>query len=257
MLGYTTLGWWGSETLVDGARSYFASVDDTWLQFWDMKWTSPNAFALTAPDPAQVLDAGFDRHQVTAGDTLHVFGRMIHGAGRKLALRYVRVRAASADTLVGAGYGLPDSLAMDGDSTAIVILVPGSLGNGATCRLAVSAADGTAPPDTLHIGPSDPPPGEAGDPELTPQRPRVIVLGRLAQVHFVRERALAAWTGEVFDVRGRKLWEGRAESGQRTLVWRPGQDGAVGAAAPGIYFARLREAGSLPETLKIPWLGAR
>jgi len=38
-------------------------------------------------------------------------------------------------------------------------------------------------------------------------------------------------------------------------VWRPGSGGV--AAAPGIYFARLREDGGRPETLKIPWLPGR
>src|SRR5258708_32451256 len=105
------------------------------------------------------------------------------------------------------------------------------------------------------------PPGardqERADRELPPQHARLIVLVRPAEVRVVREHAAAAWTADIYDVRGRRLWQGRAASGQRTLAWRPGADGAAGAPAPGIYFARLREAGMNPVTLKIPWTSGR
>ena len=174
MLGYSTLGWWASEPLVDGARRYFASIDDTWIQFWDLTWTAPYRFTLSRPDSSQILDAGFDRAAAAVGDTAQVFGRMVHGAGHALALRWVRTYGGIVDTLRGADFGLPDTLAMGADSVAAPIAVTAALTAGqASCLLAVSAARGTAPPETLRVMVPDPPGEDPPPPEPLPAPQKV------------------------------------------------------------------------------------
>ncbi len=258
MLGYPTGGWWATESLVDGARRYLASVDDTWLQFWDLAWTAPNAFRLDNVDSTQILDAGFDRRRAVPGDTAQVIGRMMNGAGRTLALRWVRYRPGFTDTLAGGAYGLPDQLTLAADSATAAVPVTFELAGGTGCLLTVRPADGTAAPESLLVTvpdpPSDDPPPE---PDPIPQKTRLILVLRSGEVRFVRAGAQAAWRGEVFDVRGRRLWSGDAARGQRTLVWRPGGMGNGAPVGPGIYFARVSEAGRPPELLKVPWFGAR
>jgi len=260
MLGYTTLGWWATESLVDGARQYLGSVDDSWLQFWDLTWTSSSAFRLAAPERSQILDAGFDRAHAVPGDTAQVIGRMVHGAGHSLALRWVRYRGNVADTLSGGAFGLPDTLALAADSAAAPVPVTLALAGGTGCLLTVRPANGTAAPESLLVtvpdSPFDDPPL---DPDPVPQKTRLILVLRRGEVRFVKDGATAAWRGEVFDVRGRKLWRGDAAAGQKTLVWRPGGmgDGASAPVGPGIYFARVSEDGRPPELLKVPWVPVR
>jgi hypothetical protein len=57
--------------------------------------------------------------------------------------------------------------------------------------------------------------------------------------------AEGAMRAEVFDVSGRlvnRLWEGRAELGERQLTWL-GEDLAGGRARPGMYVVRVDQAG--------------
>jgi len=238
MLGYTTTGWWASETLVDGARQYFASVHDTWIDFWDMAWTSDEAFMLFPPDRAQALSASFDRPDAMPGDTVRVEVASINAVGRRLPLQWVRIRGSYTDTLNAAAWGLPDSVTVEPDSAVVRFEVSPMLGDGRTCLLSVAPdAGGTLPPDTLRIGvpeivyqdPPDPP--EPLFQEFTP-----FYVPRLKRAQFHRAPAAVAWTVDVFDVRGRLCWSGRGAAGETLLEW------PVGAARAGVYFARARTA---------------
>jgi hypothetical protein len=192
MLGYTTMGWWAAETVVDGARQYFASVHDTWVDFWDLTWTGPETFALSAPDKGQVYSAAFDRGDAFPGDTARVDVASTGYVGRQVGLRWVRIRGTAVDTLSAGAFGLPDSVSVGPDSATTWFECPAALGDGRTCLLAVSpsAGGGTLPPDTLAIGlrdivyddPPDPP--EPIAQEFTP-----VWIPRVKRVQFTRARA--------------------------------------------------------------------
>ena len=259
MLNNSTVGWWASETLTDGPRTYFGTVHDVWINFWDQNWTGPDTFTLSFPNPGQVFSASFDRADALPGDSANVAVEAHYANGRRVGLTYVRVRGDVSDTLVATDWGFPDSLTLVGDSTATPLVVPEGLGDGRTCLLTVSAsgAGATAPPDTLYIGKRPPvydnPPPEPPDPVIHPIRP--TWLPRLKQLQFVSDHPLEAWEVQVFDVRGRLRWSDRAERGQRMLVWSVGRPGIFGSVAPGIYFARVRAGSGAPQRFKIPLFG--
>jgi hypothetical protein len=242
MLNYTTVGWWAAETLLDGPRQYFATVHDVWVNFWDLTWISPEMFLLTTPDRGQVLGTTFDRDQALPGDSVTVVATSIGIPARKVGLRYVRVRGSAVDTLVAANWGLPDSVLTGPDTAFVSFHVPAALGDGRPCLLAVAATGvgATEPADTLRVGFEEPayddPPDVPYEPVVVPLKP--VFLPRRRIVEFTRPRADGPWTLDVFDVRGRLLWSGRAAAGERTTAW------AVGAARPGVYFARARFAGA-------------
>jgi hypothetical protein len=256
MLGHTTIGWWGAETLADGPRSYFATVYDSWIQFWDLHWTGPEDFELTAPDSLQILSTRFLPDGALPGDTAQVAVATVNGTGRSVALEYVRLRGDTADTLDAGAWGLPDSLTLGADSSAAPLVVSPYLGDGRPCLLVVRAkgAAESAPPDTLQIGVreatiEDPPP-PVDEPPIEGIRPMWLPLRR--QLQFVAEHAPRAWSVDVFDVRGRKLWTGHAAAGERTLTWSPAGAAGTGAGAPpGIYFARVRVGGAPVQKLKV------
>jgi len=250
MLGHTTISWWAAETLTDGPRSYFANVHDTWIEFWDQTWTGPADFTLAPPDPLQILSTRFVPAQALPGDSALVTVAAANGTGRGVALEYVRLRGEVADTLDAPAWGLPDSLTLDADSSASPLVVPEFLGDGRPCRLIVRAKGlaASVKPDTLEVGVReatyDDPPPEIDEPPVQVFKP--VWFPRQRQMQFVASRAPAAWSVEVFDVRGRRLWTGRAGAGERTLVWSPaGLPGTGAGTPPGIYFARIR-AGSAP-----------
>ena len=240
MLNYSTAGWWASETLVDGPRHYFGTVHDTWINFWDMVWTSNEAFLLVPPDKSQAFSAEFDRADAMPGDSVRVEVASTGSVGRKLDLQWVRIRGTYVDTLTAGDWGLPDSVLVEPDSAVVRFAVSPMLGDGRTCLLSVAPghAGETLPPDTLLIGvqeivyqdPPDPP--EPIIREFTP-----VYLPRLQRVQFKRAAAASAWTVDVFDVRGRLCWSGRGPAGGTLLEW------PVGDARPGVYFARARASG--------------
>ena len=237
MLGTTTTGWWAAETLDDGPRHYFASVHDTWIDFWDMVWTSNEAFLLLAPDHGQAISASFDRADALPGDSVRVELASVGSVGRSLDLQWVRIRGTAVDTLNAPDWGLPDSVTVGPDSAVVCFAVSPMLGDGRTCLLSVAAGNAgeTMPPDTLAIGLteivySDPPePPEPIVKQFTP-----IYIPRIHRVHFKRAPTASAWTVDVFDVRGRLCWTGRGAANETLLEW------PVGAARPGVYFARAR-----------------
>ncbi len=252
MLGHTTIGWWAAETLIDGPRSYFANVHDTWIDFWDQTWVSAERFQLTPPDPGQILSAEFVPAQALPGDTALVRVTSTSGAGRRVGLKYVRIRGDAADTLDALAWGLPDSLTLDGDSTTRPLVVPQSLNDVRPCLLTVSAqgAGETAPPDTIKIGVSevtfDLPSPEIENPPIAPIHPTWFPIAR--RVEFARVRAPVEMAVDVFDVRGRRVWSGRVGEGERTLVWSLG---SASATRPGIYFARVRAGSAPPQRIKL------
>jgi hypothetical protein len=66
-------------------------------------------------------------------------------------------------------------------------------------------------------------------------------------MQFERGRAGPAWTVDVFDVRGRRVWTGRAGAGERMLSWSV----ATGPPVPmGVYFARVRPEAAAPQRLR-------
>jgi Glycosyl hydrolases family 32 N-terminal domain len=258
MLGYTTMGWWAAETLVDGPREYFGNVHDTWIDFWDMTWTGPESFTLAAPSFAQVFAASFDRAEAMPGDTVRVEVASQFSVGRTVGLQYVRVRGPAADTLVAADWGLPDSVFIGPDSARVSLVVSPYLGDGRPCLLTVnpSGAGETGPIDTLLIGA---PEEVFDDPAPEPLEPEPIALEpifrpRIRQMHFTRPSAPETWSVQVFDVRGRLAWSGRAGAGERTLVWSLG--GAGGAPVrPGIYFARMKAGDARGRSVKLALFG--
>lgn len=256
MLGNTTIGWWASETLVDGPRQYFATVHDTWVNFWDLNWTGPAQFTLTAPNPGQVFSAAFDRADAMPGDSAHVEVASANVINKKVGLTYVRIRGTVTDTLVAADWGLPDSITVEPGSAIAPLVVSPWLGDGRSCLLTVTAsgAGATGPVDTLEIGAVEP---QWDNPEPDPEPPTAspvhpIWHPRLHQMEFTRPEAQAAWTVQVFDVRGRLLWSGRAAAGERTLTWSVGSTAAPGGVRPGIYFARVHAGNAPPQRLKLP-----
>ncbi|MEP7028338.1 MAG: hypothetical protein ABI960_07075 [Candidatus Eisenbacteria bacterium] len=252
MLGHTTIGWWAAETLKDGARSYFASVHDTWIDFWDQTWVAAEQFQLTPPDPGQVFAARFLPSEAIAGDSAMIRVTSASSAGRRVALSYLRIRGEVVDTLDAPAWGLPDSLTLDADSTDAPVVVPAGLNDGRPCLLSVglTGAGETARPDTLRVGVRDPlyddPPAELEEPPVEPVRP--VWLPRLRQVRFESAQVAPAWTVEVFDVRGRRVWSGRAGDGERSLTWSLGP---ASATRPGIYFARVRTGSAPPQRIKL------
>ena len=239
MLGYTTMGWWGAESLDDGARHYFASVHDTWIDFWDLTWTGATTFTVGNPDKAQVIGAAFDRADAYPGDSVRVAVATTGMIGRKVGLAWVRVRGTAVDTLVASAWGLPDSVLVTPDSAAALIAVSPALGDGRNCLLTVTPTGGGAmqAPDTLLVGVRD---EDIEDPPTV--FPEPIVMGftpewlpRLKKVKFARPLAPEPWLVEVYDVRGRLCFRADADAGVRTIEWRTGD-----AVRPGMYFARAR-----------------
>ncbi len=243
MLGYsTTTGWWAAETLVDGPRQYFATVQDTWINFWDLTWTTADQFRLNHPNPGQIFSAAFDRGEALPGDSARVEVASSNSLGRRVGLSYVRIRGAVSDTLVAADWGFPDSLTVDPDSAIVPLVIPPGLGDGRPCLLTVtpSGAGATGPIDTLAIGVreggfDDPPP----PPEPVVERLKPIWFPLQRQMQFTRRAAPEAWTVQVYDVRGRLKWSGRAGAGERTLTWSVTGAGGAAGVRPGIYFARM------------------
>jgi hypothetical protein len=243
MLGYTTTGWWAAETLVDGPRHYFGSVHDTWIDFWDMVWTSNEAFLLLAPDKAQAISASFDRAGALPGDSVRVELATVGSVGRRLDLEWVRIRGTYVDTLNAADWGLPDSVTVGPDSAAAWFAVSPFLGEGRSCLLSVAVANAgaTLPPDTLGIGVAeivyqDPP--ELPEPIIGQFFP--VFRPRFRKVEFSRAPGTAAWTVDVYDVRGRLCWSGRGAAHENVLEWH------VGGARAGVYFARARAGNGAP-----------
>jgi len=256
MLGHTTIGWWAAETLTDGPRSYFANVHDTWIEFWDQTWTGPADFVLLPPDSLQILSTRFVPEQALPGDSALVTVASANGTGRGVGLEFVRLRGAIADTLDAPAWGLPDSLTLDADSGSVPLVVSPLLGDGRPCLLIVRAkgVGESVTPDTLRVGvreePYEDPPPEIEEPPVQIFRP--VWFPRLRQMQFVASRAPEAWSVDVFDVRGRRLWTGRAAAGERTLVWSvAGQPGAGAGTPPGIYFARIRAGNAPAQKLKL------
>jgi hypothetical protein len=256
MLGHTTIGWWAAETLADGPRSYFANVHETWIEFWDLTWTGPEDFVLAPPDPLQILSTRFVPEQALPGDSALMVVAAANGAGRGVALEYVRVRGETVDILDALTWGLPDSLTLDADSSAAPLVVPPFLGDGRPCRLIVRAkrAGESVTPDTLQVGVReetfDDPPPEIAEPPVQVFRP--VWLPRQRQMQFVASRAPKAWSVDVFDVRGRRRWTGRAAAGERTLVWPvAGLPGSGAGTPPGIYFARVLMGNAPAQKLKL------
>jgi hypothetical protein len=257
MLGHTTTGWWAAETLEDGPREYFGTVHDTWVNFWDMTWTGPETFTLAAPGFGQVYGATFDRSEAMPGDTLHVDVASQSSLGRKVGLRYVRVRGTVADTLVAPDWELPDSVTINFASAQVELVVPKFLGDGRPCLLTVQPSGaGETAIDTLRVGAPeevfDDPPPDPLEPEPIDLHP--IFKPRLRQMHFTRPAAPVAWSVRVYDVRGRLAWSGRAEAGERTLVWSLGVAGGA-PVRPGIYFARVNAAGAAGRPVKFALFG--
>jgi hypothetical protein len=239
MLGYTTTGWWASEALDDGNRHYFANVHDTWVEFWDLAWTGPVTFALSAPNRGQSIAASFDRNDVLPDENVRVEVQTVGMTGRKVGLSWVRIRGSAIDTLVASAWNLPDSVSVTPDSAAAWFAASRWLGDGRPCLLAVAPAGGggTVPADTLRIGVPD---EETEDPVTIFPEPVVGPLlpewfPRLRGAKFTLANAPGAWAVEVYDVRGRLCFRGRAEAGVRSIEWHAGD-----AAKPGMYFARAR-----------------
>ncbi|MEO6463389.1 MAG: family 43 glycosylhydrolase, partial [Candidatus Eisenbacteria bacterium] len=124
MLGYSTLGWWASEMMKDGERSYFGVVHDRWLDFWDATWTAPDTFVLTPPDSLQLLGARLMPDRAAPGDTVALEVVAVNAAGRRAALTLTRREGGVSGPLLPADFGLPDSLALVGDTTRFAWVVP-------------------------------------------------------------------------------------------------------------------------------------
>jgi hypothetical protein len=261
MLGNTTTGWWAAETLVDGPRHYFASVHDTWIDFWDMVWTSNEAFLLLAPDHAQAISAAFDRADALPGDSVRVELASVGSVGRRLDLQWVRIRGTAVDTLNALDWGLPDSVTVGPDSAVVRFEVSPMLGDGRTCLLSVAAGNAgeTMPPDTLAIGLAeivytDPP----DPPEPIVKQVHSIYVPRIPARALQRApTASVAWTVDVFDVRGRLCWSG-AGRGNETCSsgrWAPrGPACTSRARAPGA--ARRRVGKFVVSSLPVAQLGS-
>ncbi len=254
MLGYSTLGWWGSESLEDGDRAYFGQILNEWVQFWDMTWTEPDTFRLVPPDPFQVLSVGFDRGHAAPGDTVHLYVNTVHGGQRAVHFSFEQTKYEWSEIVDPATLGLPDSLVIVDDSTAVA-WVPDRPPDGATYLLRVRIPGAATEAGLVRIVvPEDHPPPFEPEPDLIVTR---VILPRDGRIRFVQERARAGFEVEVHDVRGRALWQGTADRGERVLMW-DGRDSSGRAVGPGIYFARVTSPDrSRPERVKVPVLGAR
>lgn len=259
MLGYSTSGWWGSEMLEDGDRWYFATVHNTWVDFWDATWTAADTFRLTPPDPLQLLSARLVPDAAAAGDTVTLEVVAVNAAGRAAALSLTRRQGAASTPLDPALFALPESLSLAGDTTRASFLLPALAGN-TPFLVDVFVAAGTSVGDTLtYIGS---PPSQPGDPLVPdPELPIIrVVRPRNGMIRFVRAEAAggpragdrATLVVDVRDVRGRRVWRGEGDGFARALEWRTDGGGGRTRVAPGIYFARVLVAGhSLPARLKV------
>ncbi len=260
MLGYSTLGWWASEIVEADGRTYFATVHNTWVDFWDMEWTEPDSFDLTVPDPLQLLGASFDRDSIAPGDTVTITVQAVNAVGREIALEYTA--PDSGDVPVDpAPLGLPATILGTGEFTSVAaaVTLPEEV---TSLRIAVHAP-GSPPsaPSVLAVNAPEPPPPDpepfpAEDPTSEPVPPLTKALLQLGgEVRFVR--ASSGFCVTVFDARGRRVWNACAEAGETALVWKPGVRGAA-AVRPGVYFARVvgQDDGRM-ETIKVPLVLAR
>jgi hypothetical protein len=258
MLGYSTLGWWGSEILEADGRTYFGNVHTTWIDFWDMKWTAPDSFALSVPDPLQLLGAVFDRDSATAGDTIAIVVASVNGAGREVALEYSAPDSGGM-AIDPQPLGLPPTVTLSAaESTTVTVVLPDSL---VPIRVEVRVPGSpAAPPSVLALSsPEGPPPDPDPPPDpgpypgddlpgepIPPVTRAIVQFG--GSVRFVRASAPSGFSVAVFDARGRRVWSERAGAGVQELVWRP----ETGARA-GIYFARVSAPGETrAQTLKVP-----
>jgi hypothetical protein len=74
-----------------------------------------------------------------------------------------------------------------------------------------------------------------------------------AQARFELTRLAANARLELLDVGGRRVWSRALAPGRATIVWR-GERDAGGAAPPGLYFARVKDARGVAAT-RVSWLG--
>jgi hypothetical protein len=252
MLGYSTLGWWGSEGLVDGARSYYAEIHDLWVEFWDLAWTAPDTFRVAPPDSFQLLDARFDRAACSPGDTVRLVVESLHGSGRSAALDFVHADLPGRPPLVAADLALPDPVVLTGDTTVVDWIVPTPPG-GEGLVVGVHTPGAGGPGGSLAI--VVPPSRDGGPVDPPPRTPRLVrpILARGGQVRFVHADPADGFTVRVFDARGREVWRATAPPGQRVLTWSVGGGAGGGRrAAPGVYFARVVTPGEArPEQLKV------
>lgn len=251
MLGYTTLGWWGSESLEDGERLYFGNILNHWVQFWDMTWVAPDTFQLAYPDSFQVLSTGFDRGHAAPGDSLNLIITSIRGTDRVVHLAYEQTKLGGTIPVEAAALGLPDSVVLTGDTT-YVSWVPQQPPDATTYLLRARVPDSQTAVELVRIlVPDDNMPTPPPDPDPVITR---VLLPRDGRIRFVRERSRSAFTVRVHDLRGRMLWEGEAPAGERVLVW-DARDRAGRRVAPGMYFARVTGRDrQTPERLRVPIL---
>lgn len=251
MLGYSTSGWWGSEMVEDGDRTYFGNVHNEWIDLWDATWTAADTFRVTYPDPFQLLAARFVPDRAAPGDTVALEVHAVNAAGRSVALSLTRREYPWSGPLVAADFGLTDTLLLAGDLTSVPCVMPPS-SDGRAFLLDLVARAGTAVGDTLaYVIPEDTTLGATEQPMPEPPPVRIL-LPRRGIIRFARsEGAAGRFVVDVRDVRGRRVWRGEGEGFARALDWST--HGAGGSRVPaGIYFARVIVAGrAAPASLKV------
>jgi hypothetical protein len=255
MLGYSTVGWWGSEMLRDGDRWYFGTIHEDWIGFWDATWTAADTFRVAPPDSLQLLGARLIPDRAAAGDTVALEVVAVHATGRAVAVSLTRREGLASTPLLPADFALADSIVLTGDTTRVPCVVPSWLGS-AAFLIDVAVASGSSVGDTLAYAGTESPDGGEG-PGLEPPPPIRIARPANGVIRFVRPAGTGAgpaggFVVEVRDVRGRRMWRGEGDGFTRSLDWRTGGGGGTARVPPGIYFARVEVAGhGRPARLKV------
>jgi Glycosyl hydrolases family 32 N-terminal domain/FlgD Ig-like domain len=261
MLGLDTGAWYASEQLHDGLVDYFAFAIADRIETYRMVWSNGWQFSLTQPDFMHVYSMSWDSTHVAAGDSVTLKIAATAWQTRTVRLQALAIDSAGVELVViPSSVGLPDSVALDADTTRVrwAAQVPDPAGP-STQTIRVRVDDRTAATGSLAVEvapppppPPPPPPDYFPDPiegfENRRDDPRGIVLRSIIHGPYgARPTFLIEMTAEapvrldLYDLQGRlvrNLALRQLPVGATLVEW-DGRDAHGAHARPGVYFARM------------------
>ncbi len=245
MVGLDTRSWTASESMVDGASTYFGFVDDDRLDVRRISWLQGYSFTLVQPDTFHVYKMYWDRRSVVPGQTVRITLEAVGSMGRTAAIQLWGLNAEGARLqLANASLGLPTSVTFQQRSLSLswrVRLPPTDEYPVVGYILAMS--DGSAETETLSLGTSGGG-GGGGTGSGTQQAPGFRLLASTplsgGKAFLIDMPAAGAVRLELFDLAGRRVrtyLDEMLPAGPRVVPLSG--DGAGEQSRRGLYFARL------------------
>ncbi len=262
IIGQNTAQWFASEHLVDGTHEYFSYVNHNRIEIREMVWEPNGDFTLVVPSFFHVQQMSLDATQVQEGSGVQLEFTATGWSGRWAKIEVVSRDGQGNETPHPASWvNLPDSVRMTAASTVVpwlTTVLTGPNGLPSVSELRVRTQDQTASTGWIRVTPFLQPDPGAGT--SVPKGTVRILGGEAVPGTGPRLRALkdsplgeaptllvqldqpAHVQVELFDVRGRRLrvlCDRELGTGATVVAW-DGRDQSHQAAAPGVYFARLR-----------------